>query len=120
MDKIEVGDYVLAVNERDSDIINGKIYKVLGFDGWCLELRDEDGDLRSRPVDAYLPLSKEEFVRVQDLKDELYKLSKNNENQEFILGEHVKRIQYLEREIDSLKRKLKTVHEVTTLIGGYE
>lgn len=119
MDKIEVGDYVVAVSERDSAIINGKIYKVLGFGGRCLELRDEDGDLRSRPSNAYFKLSKEEFVRVQDLKDERDKLTKDNETQEFIIGEHVRRIQYLEREIDSLKHKLKTVHEVTTLIGGY-
>lgn len=120
MDNIEVGDYVLAVSERDSDIVNGKVYKVLDFDGWCLELRDEDGDLRSRPVDAYLKISKKEFARVQGLKDDIAKLTKDNETQESIIGEHVQRIQYLEREIDSLKRKLKTVHEVTTLIGGYE
>lgn len=73
-------------------------------------MRDEDGDLRSRAPYAYIKIS----------KDEITKLTKDNETQEFILGEHVKRIQYLEREINSLKHKLKTVHEVTTLIGGYE
>jgi len=131
MSKFERGEYVVSIDKWDDPcFIKGKPYKVLDCDSCMVQLRDEDFDLRWKSSAKFRRMSleefselvsiKEEFNELVSIKDELERVKKDNQAQESLIGEYVRHKQVLEREIKSLKHKLKTVHEVTSLIGGYE
>lgn len=126
MSKFEVGEYVVPLEEEVDDdcILKDKLYKVLNceeFNGICkINFIDEEGDYRSRPAGLYRRMRPDEFRKLLSIREELERVKMENQANEAIIEHHVRRIQIMTREIDSLKHKLKTVHEVTNLIGGYE